>query len=104
MKELRILNFYMVEIDLPTVYTQEFFNLIPEQRDMINRLMQEGIVSTYSLNAERSKLWMTTVGATKEEVEAMLQLMPLYSYFVYTISQLAFHNNFVHKMPELSLN
>lgn len=104
MKELRILNYFMVEVDLPTTYDPHFLGLIPKQREMITKLMSEGTISSYTLSADRSKLWIVCVGVGKNEVENMLATFPLYEYFVYRINDLAFHNNVVHRMPELSLN
>lgn len=104
MKELRILNYFMVEVDLPTTYDPHFLGLIPKQREMITKLMSEGTISSYTLSVDRSKLWIVCVGVGKNEVENMLATFPLYEYFVYRINDLAFHNNVVHRMPELSLN
>ena len=46
---------YMVEIDLPDNYTEEFEQRIPHQRFMVNKLMEKGTILSYSLAADKGK-------------------------------------------------
>jgi hypothetical protein len=47
---------YLVEIFLPE-FTEEFFELVPAQREYIDKCMADGFIRSYSLAADRSKLW-----------------------------------------------
>lgn len=48
---------YMVDFSLPATLDQEFINLIPSQRTIVNRLFTEGKLVNYALSLENSKLW-----------------------------------------------
>jgi len=45
-------NYFLVHITLPDVFNESFYRLIPEQRMVINHLMEERIVKSYSLDME----------------------------------------------------
>jgi hypothetical protein len=95
---------YLVDIDFPEAPDDEFISLIPSQRAMINTHMQSGIVTSYSLSIDRSKLWVTIVAESEQEVGDILATFPLIGYMVYSIHKLAFHNTAQYSMPPLSLN
>ncbi len=48
----------MVEISLPEIQDEEFFNLIPSHRMLINDMIEKGIIQQYTINAARSKGWI----------------------------------------------
>lgn len=95
---------YLVDIDFPEAPDDEFISLIPSQRTLINTYMHSGIVTSYSLSVDRSKLWVTIVADSEKEVGNILGTFPLVSYMVYSIHKLAFHNTAQFSMPPLSLN
>lgn len=95
---------YLVDIDFPEAPDDEFISLIPSQRTLINTHMHSGIVTSYSLSADRSKLWVTIVAENEQEVGDILGTFPLIGYMVYSIHKLAFHNTAQYSMPPLSLN
>lgn len=94
----------MIEIRLPSVFDEKFLKQIPKNREYINQLMSEGTISTYTLSADRTKLWCVALGGSVEEVKDLVLSFPLSQYMDFTINELAFHNNTVHRMPELSMN
>ena len=104
MAEFKILRHYMVDIDLPSVYDPYFISLIPGQRDRVNQLMQQGVILSYALSVDRSKLWIVMLGSSTEDVSRFLESFPLFPYMQINVSELVFFNNAVHRMPELSLN
>ena len=95
---------YLIDIDFPDEADDEFISLIPSQRAMINSHMHNGVVTSYSLSVDRSKLWVTIVADSEREVGEILATFPLISYMVYSIHKLAFHNTAQYSMPPLSLN
>lgn len=96
---------YLVEIDLPDNYTEEFEQRIPHQRFMVNKLMEKGTILSYSLAADRGKLWIITSAASKTQVRNMISSMPLFDYFVeYMIHELMFSETTQASMPQPSLN
>lgn len=98
------MNHYLIDIDLPDEIDDEFMALVPEQRLHINKLMQEGIITSYSLASDRSKLWVTLVAEDEQEVGYVLNSFPMIAYMVYSIHELAFHNTAQYTMPPISLN
>ncbi len=96
---------YMIEIDLPDNYTEDFEQRIPHQRYMVNKLMEKGAIVSYSLSADKGKLWITAFAASKTQVRNMISSMPLYDYFVeYMIHELMFSETQHQSMPQPSLN
>ena len=95
----------MVEIDLPDNYTEDFEQRIPHQRYMVNKLMEKGSILSYSLAADRGKLWIITAAASKTQVRNMISSMPLYDYFVeYMIHELMFSETMQAAIHQPSLN
>jgi hypothetical protein len=98
------MDHYLVDIDLPEEPDDDFISLIPDQRARINQLLNEGIVTSYSLSIDRSKLWTTVVAESEKEVGEILAAFPLIDYMVYSIHKLAFHNSAQYHIPPISLN
>jgi len=95
---------YMVEFKLPEVLTEDFINLIPEQRAKINALMDAGVIMCYTLNIERTKLWTVIVANSETSVMDTLAQFPLIVYMRPEISELTFHHQSSLVMPSISLN
>ncbi len=96
---------YLVEIQLPGNYTEEFEQRIPHQRFMVNKLMEKATILSYSLAADRSRLWVVTQAGSKSLVHNMITSMPLFDYFVeYMIHELMFSETNQPSMPQPSLN
>jgi muconolactone delta-isomerase len=84
---------FMVEFDLPNEMTEEFLERIPAQRNMINYLLGEGKIRSYSLAADRSKLWAVFLAENEFDVLDLIAQMPLGDFMVPHISELMFHNS-----------
>lgn len=98
------MNDYMINIDLPKILTPHFIALIPEQRDLVNKLMLEKVITSYSLTADRAKLWITLTSASEEQVIQLMNTFPLIEYMKYKIQPLALHNSISYSLPQFSLN
>ena len=98
------MNLYMITLSLPEEPTEDFFNLIPEQRKKVNELMQEGHISNYLLSADRTKLWVVASAKNPDELLAMLQTLPIFEYTEFEWHQVAFHNHVSRFIPSFSLN
>ena len=94
---------FMIEFDLPETFNEEFLALIPRQRDMINQMLMDGKIKSYSLSMDRAKLW--TVVAANSEFEAMeiIAQLPLTDYMTPMIHELMFYNA-SEVMLQFSLN
>lgn len=100
----RPLNQYMAEITLPGEMSQQFMNLIPDQRAHINLLMQEGTIRSYSLALDRRLLWVVLIAASVWEAESILASFPIMAYCEAKIHELMFHDMVTHELPRISLN
>ena len=98
------MNHYMVNVILPKELNEEFISLIPRQRAQVNELMDEGIVTSYSLARDRSRLWVTIAAESEEEVIKIMNDFPLIKFFTLEIRELMFHNHMRLTMPQMSLN
>jgi hypothetical protein len=98
------MNEYMIIIRFITSFNEEFVDLLPNQRIQINRLMEKGIITSYSLSADRGTLWVTLLATSLEAVEKTLRMMPLFKFMRYDIIELMFHNSPVHAQMHFSMN
>ncbi|MEO1627497.1 MAG: hypothetical protein AAFV25_20265, partial [Bacteroidota bacterium] len=48
---------FMVDFTMPEVLSDDFMNLIPYQRAMVQRYFNEGKLLNYALSLENAKLW-----------------------------------------------
>jgi len=101
---MTILYEYMVAFDLPRELDREFVSLIPSQRVVINKLMKEGVVTSYALSLENSKLWVIMIAETELEVVQIISGFPIINKVEFNISKLAFHNNANRLVPNFSEN
>lgn len=98
------MNQYMVEIFLPHTLTQEFMSLIPAQRAVVNRLVHEGTIRSYTLALNRSRLWVVMTAKDQEEVNSILDEFPIMPHSESESYELMFHDMASHELPRLSLN
>ena len=95
---------YMAEITLPTHATPDYLALIPMQRNFVESMFKRGLITSYALAFNRTKIWATFATPTIEEAEEIIRRFPLTEYISYTIQELAFRNSISTVMPAVSLN
>lgn len=95
---------FMVNINLPDLIDDNFESLIPDHRIYIDQLMNQGTINTYSLAADRSKLWISFNCRNEREVAKYINNFPIKDYITYEISPLLFHNTSQILFPTISLN
>ena len=98
------MNNYMVDVILPGVLTEEFVSLIPRQRAHVDTLMNEGIITSYALSKDRSRLWITLGAESNEGVLKILHGFPMIRFFTFEVRELMFHNHAGLIFPQMSLN
>jgi hypothetical protein len=97
-------NDYMVDISLPSHPPEEFVSLIPAQREYVNRLMEEGMLTSHSLAYDRSQLWVTMRAHSEKEVVERVAKFPLIRWMEVEIRQLMFRDTGAPSLPLVSLN
>jgi len=95
---------YMVVFYLPPVLNQEFMALIPAQRKKVNELMRSGTIISYTLAKDRSMKWAIVAAHSEEEVENIMETLPLTPFTEMEIHELFFHNSLVNDLPVISMN
>ncbi len=98
------MNHYMLNIALPARLTEEFVLLIPRQRAFVNEKMTEGIITSYSLAKDRSRLWTTIAAESEGGVMAVVNEFPLRKFFKVEVVELLFHDHVGVILPQMSLN
>lgn len=95
---------FLAHIILPDFFTQKFYGLIPEQRLLINRLLEDGTVKSYSLDMERKNLWVYIEASGEQEVMDVLSTFPIIKEVKVNIHELAFFDSTPVTLPDLNLN
>jgi muconolactone delta-isomerase len=93
----------MVEFTILDPYSEDLESLIPDQRLKVYKLFKDGLLHSYTLASDRSKLWAVFAVDSESELVKILHELPMHNYMDYDYSELMFHNssNFI---PSLSLN
>lgn len=95
---------FMLDIDLPPYIDADFMSRIPAQREQINRLMSEGVITSYTLALDRSKLWVVLNAESEEAVRKVFESFPLHEYMQGAVIPLMFHQSAHHALPKISMN
>lgn len=83
--------------------TADFMSLVPEQRACVAQLFRKGSLLSYTLNQNRSKLWIIMTASDDSELLYLIDLFPMSMYMDYNWHELMFHET-VSMIPTMSLN
>lgn len=95
---------YLVHIQLPEVFSFEFYEIIPRQREVVNQLMERRVILNYSLDMERKNVWAVFEVANQTELMLELNSFPIIDDVTFEIHELAFHNAAPVDLPDVILN
>ncbi|HEX8350428.1 MAG TPA: hypothetical protein VF598_10740 [Hymenobacter sp.] len=96
---------FLVSLQLPDVFDEDFMATIPRHRAYIDYLIAENIVESYAISAERSRGWVTINGEDAEEVRVVIEQFPLYDFFHHIeIDELYVFDSIATRLPRISLN
>ena len=96
-------QYYMVEFELPNAFTQQFIARIPEQRQKVDTMIAQGIIKSYSLAVNRSKLWIIACAESEFDLMKIIDDLPLIEFLIPSITPLMLHNT-RQAIREFSLN
>jgi muconolactone delta-isomerase len=94
----------MMEIELPYIKDEEYIALIPRQRDVLAKLLSTGIISSFSLNVNRTKAWMTIFASNEDHAMQIVENFPLYKFMSFEIFPLALTDKAPAAAPPLVMN
>lgn len=94
---------YMVEFDVPLPLAEELLDMMPDQRESLDRLFSSGKLLSYTVAGDRSKVWAVMIAESESELLSYIDELPMTPYMDYDYHELMFYNT-VHFMPAMSLN
>lgn len=95
---------FLFQIELPEI-TDQIALLIPEHRQIINKLFSEGRILSYSVSSGRDHIWCVVNAEEEKEAMEIVASFPLRRFFVDVLCHpLLFHNTLPATMPGISLN
>ena len=96
---------FVVTLHLPVVFSEDFIALIPRHRAFINQLIEDCVVETYAVSADRTQGWVIMNGQSAETIRGVVQKFPLYQFFTQVeISELFIFDSAHSRFPRISLN
>ena len=98
------MNHWMIRLRFPAFPTQEFLQLIPAQRAIVDRLLRQGVIRTYSLTGDRRELWIVLRAENESAMQTVLNKLPLSEFAQITAQEAMFHLDSVELFPEPSVN
>ena len=99
------MGLYVVTLRLPDAFDEEFVALIPRHRAFINNLIEEGVILSYAISADRSRGWVTMHGATAEDVRGLVEQFPLARFLQSVeVDELFVFDSAATRLPKISLN
>jgi hypothetical protein len=95
---------YLADIELPVPFSDDFLSLVPRHRAQVNKLMNEGVITSYALSLDSGKLWINVIAESDHKVKELLESFPIAGFISFNIHKLTFHNSINFRVPEFSLN
>lgn len=96
---------FVVSLRLPALFNQEFIALIPSHWALIQQLIEDHVIETYAISADRTRGWITVNADDAAAVQAVVERFPLYSFITEVeIDELFIFDSAKSRFPRLSLN
>lgn len=96
------MQLFLVEFDIAD-FDDDMARRIPEQHEVLLRLMQSGTVSHFAVSSDRQKLWVFFRVKDMSELLRTISSFPLVNYLRPTFHPLLFQESAVRVAP-MSLN
>lgn len=94
---------YIVEFTIFDPFNDEIEKLIPSQQMAVFKLFQEGVLHSYTLSLDRTRLWAVFSADSESELVRILSNLPMHNLMDYDYTELMFHNAASY-LPAVSLN
>ena len=98
------MEMFMVEIGLPYYKDEEFMALIPRQREQIGTLLQTGIITSFSLNQERTKIWLVMAAQNEDAAMKVIEQLAMYKFMDVELQSLLAFDRAAFSLPPLVMN
>ena len=98
------MEMFMVEVEFPYYKDEEFMALVPRQREQIGTLLNTGVLSSFSLNMERTRAWIVMPAHNEEAAMSVLEQFSLYKFMNLDIQPLLAFDRAAFSLPPLVMN
>jgi hypothetical protein len=95
---------FLVHIVLPDVFSPNFYQILPRQRDVMNKLMEKNVVLSHSMDMDRKNLWVMIEVQDHADLARVLKSFPIIRHVQVSVHELAYHDSAPSPLPELILN
>lgn len=96
---------FVVTLRLPDFFDEDFVALIPRHRAFISRLIEDNIIDSYAISADRTRGWVTMNGQSAETIRSVVEQFPLYRFLRgVEIDELFVFDSKASRFPAISLN
>lgn len=95
---------FMIQMRLPSPLSEEFYALVPEHRAYIDTLINDGIITLYAINEERTRGWTIVLAENAEEAMAVLEKSPIHAFLTCHVDELFIFDGETMRLPKVSLN
>jgi len=94
----------MVDFTLPTTLSKDFFDMLPTQKAILEKLFDQGKLCSFASAFETSKMWAIFAANSEYEVMSLLATLPITDYTKVNISMLSSYNTMDAFLPQFSMN
>ena len=98
------MEMFMVEVEYPYYKDEEFMALVPRQREQIGTLLNTGVLTSFSLNMERTRAWIVMPAHNEGAVMSVLEQFSLYKFMNIDIQSLLAFDRAAFSLPPLVMN
>ncbi|NWF50905.1 MAG: hypothetical protein HXY49_10235 [Ignavibacteriaceae bacterium] len=95
---------FMVDIDLVSNFSMDFISRLPYQQKIVNQLISEGRIDSYSFSRERGKIWIILRAESLKDAQDIILRFPLKDYFIFSISEITLHQKSLFRYAPITLN
>lgn len=96
---------FVVTIELPAYFDEDFVALIPRHWAFITQLIDQSVIETYAISADRTRGWVTMNGNDAHEIREVVGRFPLFRFFTgVEVNELFIYDSRAFRFPKLSPN
>ena len=95
---------FMVDFTLPQTLPDELLDLLPTQKQTLERLFDQGKLCSFASAFDTSKMWAIFNANSEYEVMTLLATLPLSNFTQVQISMMSTYNTMDAFLPQFSMN
>jgi hypothetical protein len=101
-REEHLMKKYVVTVQFE--WNEAAMQVVPEHRDYINNLIDEGVIEHYAVSMEIQTVWITINAGTKAEVKKILSKSPFKKFWKLEVHELMIWDGQNYRLPVVQLN